>query len=485
MKKIILLALTVFISLSAHSQKKKDRLNILMIAIDDMNNWPGAWEGKAITPNIDGLAHKGTQFKNAHCVVPACNPSRVALLTGQRPETTGQYTNPGNFRNRKGGEERITLPQFLMDKGYETIEAGKVFHKQAGMGKTPEPQSDPVSWTFQHKTPTGTPGHDLYLDENKHAKWLKGEDKFNGSPFGNYLRKFGVWGAIPQSKEECGDWISSGYCADYLQKKHDKPFLLACGIFRPHSPQLAPQEYFDMYPLSEIEVPEVPVNDMDDIPNFAKKNFASGFSQKVQSDTLQWKKAVQAYKACITFADDCVGQVLESLKNSQYANNTIVILWSDHGWQLGHKDRWEKFSLWNIATNAPMIIKLPEQTKGGKVLEHVSYLDIYPTLVELLGYEKPEYLEGNSLTPLLENPMANWEHPAVVTYVQGCNSILKDNWNYIVYKTSDEELYNLKTDPNEFTNLANNPKYKNIIKKLRKHIPKVKQPQSKKEPLGM
>jgi len=472
--------------ISAFCQKKgKQALNILMIAIDDMNNWPGAWEGKAFTPNIDRLAKEGTQFKNAHCVVPACNPSRVALLTGQRPETTGQYVNPGNFRDRDGGKDRITLPQFLMSKGYETIESGKVFHKQAGTGKTPDPHSDPVSWTYQHKTATGTPGHELFLDENKYAKWLKGETEFNGIEFGNYLRKFGVWGAIPQTKEECGDWQSSLYCADYLKQDHNTPFFLACGIFRPHSPQLAPQEYFDMYPLEEIEVPNLPINDMDDIPDFAKKNFASGFSQKVKSDTLQWKKAVQAYKACISFADDCVGNILDGLKNSKYADNTIVILWSDHGWQLGHKDRWEKFSLWNIATNAPMIIKLPNQKRRGKVLDHVSFLDIYPTLVDLLGYEKPDYLEGNSLSPLIKNPKAKWKYPAIVTYVQGCNSILQDKWNYILYNTGDEELYNLELDPNEFTNLANKPEYKSIIEHLKTYVPTVKQPQSIKEPLGM
>lgn len=466
------------------SSKTKKPINVVMIAIDDMNNWAGAWEGKAITPNIDQLAQEGTQFRNAHCVVPACNPSRVALLTGQRPETTGQYVNPGNFRDKEGGKDRITLPQFLMAKGYETIEAGKIFHKQAGMAKEPHEQSDPISWTLQYRTPTGTPGHDLYLDENKHAKWLKGTSEHDGMEYGSYLRKFAVWGAIPQSKEECGDWMSADFCANYLQKEHDKPFLLSCGIFRPHSPQLAPKAYFDMYPLDEIEVPEVAVNDLSDVPNIAKTNFSSGLARKVKSDSLEWKKAVQAYKACMTFADDCVGHVLNSLANSKYAENTIVVFWTDHGWQLGHKDRWEKFSLWNQATNAPMVIQLPQQKDGGKVMEHVSFLDIYPTVVELLGYDQPEFLEGHSLTPLIKNPQKEWPHPAVTTYQEGNVSVKMDNWNYITYKNGAEELYNLDTDPNEFKNLASDSQYKTIIEELKQYLPEVKQTQKKFQPKG-
>jgi len=477
--KITIIAFFILINLFSctsrptNQVKTEKPMNIIMIAIDDMNNWAGTWEGIAKTPNIDLLTKEGTQFKNAHCVVPACNPSRVAILTGQRPETTGQYTNEGNFRDRSGGKERITLPQFLMSKGYETIEAGKIFHHPVGTGEIPKPLSDPISWTYQHKTQTGTPGSNLYQDENGYAKWLKGEDSFEGVEIKDYIRRHGIWGSIPYSKQECGDWKIAEFATEYLQKEHNDPFFLACGIFRPHSPQLAPQEYFNMYPLDSIQLPDAPISDLYDVPEIAKSNWSSSFARKLKTDTLEWKKAVQAYLACCTFADDCVGKIIDGLNNSRYKENTMVVLWTDHGWQLGHKDRWEKFSLWNQSTNSPFILKLP-QNKHSLVIETpVSFLDIYPTIIDILGYNKPEYLEGHSLTPLMKNPHATWNFPAVITYQEGNNSVRFQNWNYIHYQDGSEELYDLTTDPNEFTNLANKEDYKDIIDELKMYLPQV------------
>lgn len=454
----------------------KTKYNVLFIAIDDMNNWVGAYEGKAQTPNIDRLAHRGVQFSNAYCVVPACNPSRVALMTGQRPETTGQYENPGNFRDKPGGNERITIAQFLQEKGYTTVSAGKIFHKQRGSKDVPEPQSDPISWDVQWKGNIATPGHDLYLDENGWAKWLESAhlDKVSGKSNSgmNYMAKFGVWGPIPHAKEETGDWKMSKYCADFLRKDHEAPFFLACGIFRPHSPQLAPQEYFDRFPLDEIELPEVPVDDMDDIPALAQSNLSTPFV-KLMREKGQWKKAVQGYLACMAYADDCVGVVMDALTQSKYADNTIVVFWTDHGWQLGHKNRWEKFSLWKQATNAPLVIYHPKmKNKNGERKQAVSFLDIYPTIADMLGFEKPEHVDGESLLPLMENVEMKRENPAIVTYRPQNHSIVLDNWNYIRYDNGAEELYDHNTDPQEYKNLASKPQYKKIIKKLSKHIPK-------------
>lgn len=456
-------------------ENEQNKYNVLFIAIDDMNNWVGSFGGKAITPNIDALAKTGMKFTNAHCVVPACNPSRVALMTGQRPETTGQYTNAGNFREMQGGMDRITFPQFLQKQGYKTTSAGKIFHKQRGAKETPHPVSDPVSWDYQWKGNIGTQGHNLYLDENGWAKWLEGSHLDNvtnkGNSGMNYMAKFGVWGPIPHKKEETGDWIMSKYCADFLQQDHNDPFFLACGIFRPHSPQLAPQEYFDMFPLDKIELPEVPDDDMNDIPKIAQTNFSTPFV-KLMREKGEWKKAVQGYLACMAYADDCVGLVMDALKKSKYAENTIVVLWTDHGWQLGHKNRWEKFSLWNQATNAPLIIYHPDmKTKNTTCDQAVSFLDIYPTMADLLGYKKPDYLDGQSLLPLLENPKSKRTTPAVVTYEPRNNAVVLGEWNYIHYENGEEELYNHKKDPQEFKNLAKIKKYKKVIKKLRKYLP--------------
>ncbi|WP_168442115.1 sulfatase [Pontiella desulfatans] len=441
-------------------------MNVLMIAIDDMNNWVGCMGGQATTPNIDRLAGQGRLFSNAYCVVPACNPSRVALLSGLRPETTGQFGNEGDFRQRPGGDGIVVLPQHFRNNGYEAVAAGKIFHKPRGGGNNPEPASDPKSWDAQYKGKTGTGGHANYLNEDGFAKW-------HGGKFTDYLGKFGVWGPCPEPKEKTGDWMAADYIADYLKQDHRKPFFAACGIFRPHEPLLAPKEYFDRFPLDEIELPNVPDDDFGDIPEVAHENFSTPFFLDGVRPMGQWKKAVQAYLACMAFADDCVGHVLQALEESDYADNTIVVLWTDHGWQLGHKHRWEKFSLWKQGSNAPLIFASPDMAFKGKASDaSVSFLDIYPTLVELCGLSKRPELEGNSLVPLLKNPSKDWNHPAIVTDTQRADrSVVYKHWNYIRYYNGDEELYDHSKDPDEFTNLANHPEYGAVKARLAAMLP--------------
>ncbi|MCG8699107.1 MAG: sulfatase-like hydrolase/transferase, partial [Bacteroidales bacterium] len=188
----------------------------------------------------------------------------------------------------------------------------------------------------------------------------------------------------------------------------------------------------------------------------------------------EWKKAVQAYLACVTFADDCIGHVLEALENSKYKDNTIVILWTDHGWQLGHKNRWEKFSLWKQGTNAPLIIRLPGEKEHKLCEKAVSFLDIYPTLADLAGFEQPDYLEGQSLRPLIENPNSEWKIPAVVTYPNNNHSVVRDSWNYIRYEDGTEELYNQTEDPTEFYNLSSDTQYRSLMDELAGFIPETK-----------
>jgi arylsulfatase A-like enzyme len=448
-----------------------------MIAIDDMNNWIGAMEDKALTPHIDALAASGVLFDKAYCVVPACNPSRTALMSGLRPETTGQYTNAGNFREKPGGREIVTLAQYLQEHGYKTVEAGKIFHQPRGNGEEPNPMSDTASWDFQRRGHVGTPGHSLFLDANERALWLDGagDPYISGQNSGmSYMTKFGVWGAIPQSKEECGDWQMADFCAEYLAEKHDQPFFLALGIFRPHSPQLVPQEFLDLYPLDQITLPSIPENEMEDVPGIAQTNWSSPFVQLVK-EKGEWEKAVQGYLASMTFADACVGHVMHALSNSEYADNTVVLFWTDHGWQLGHKDRWEKFSLWHQGTNSPLVIRYPGMEAAGQVCsEAVSFLDLYPTLLDLLGLPRKNNLEGESLVPWLEDPGLKKETPAIVTYPRGNHSVVLGNWNYIHYEDGSEELYDHHTDPAEYHNLAGNPRYREIKDSLRQWLPVLK-----------
>ena len=462
---------------SCKPREEKKPYNVLFIAIDDMNNWVGAMGGQAKTPNIDQLASDGVLFSNAFCAVPACNPSRTALMTGLRPETTGQYGKGVNFRERPGGKDAIMLAQFLQSKGYETVAAGKIFHHPRGAGKNPSPLSDTVSWNYQWVGNVGTQGAKEYVNEEGWGKWHDGDIKKLIPPGTQkntgleYIGKHGIWGPIKETKEETGDWQLSEFCKEYLSKDHNKPFFLACGIFRPHSPQLAPKEYFDLYPLDSIEMPELPADDMDDIPAIAKENWSTPFVHLVK-EKHQLRNAVQAYLACMSYADDCVGNVYNALKNSKYADNTIVVFWTDHGWQLGHKDRWEKFSLWKQATNAPLVIKYPGMKSASQECKNaVSFMDIYPTVLNILNFEQPEYLQGKSIKKLIDDPTSDWEYPAVITYPGGNHSIEFKEWNYIHYIDGSEELYNHNNDPKEFHNLASDPQYRVIMDSLKKWIP--------------
>jgi arylsulfatase A-like enzyme len=460
---ILLLAMMFF-----SCQKKEDQLNILMIAIDDMNNWIGVMENKARTPNIDALAGAGILFNNAYSVVPLCNPSRTALMSGLGPGTTGIYDNEKNFRDMPGGKDIVTLPQYLREFGYEAVESGKIYHHPRWGGDEPDPFSDPVSWSIQRKGGIGTPGVELYLDEHGHAKWMEGDWK-GIFPENAYVLMRGVWGPVPYENEECGDWQSAQYCADYLMEEHDKPFFLACGIFRPHQAYLAPEKYFDDYPLESIDLPEVPEDDMDDLPDIAPGN--SPFFEFIKEKD-QWEAAVQGYKASMSFADDCVGHVLDALERSQYRENTIVVLYTDHGYQLGHKNQWSKYRLWQQSTNTPLIFQYPGMKNRGEVCtEAVSLLDLYPTILELANLPQSEVLEGETLVPWLDDPSLKKETPVLITQRKGNHSVVWKNWNLIRYEDGAEELYDHSVDPREYRNLAGDLAYEEIIGKLRATIP--------------
>ncbi len=454
------------VTLQPLSAQQTQRTNVLLITIDDMNIWPGAFDGVAQTPNMDILAAQGTMFSNAHCVVPASNPSRTALFTGLRPETTGQYTNEGCFRNKQNNKTLITLPQYLQCFGYETVSVGKIYHHARGMKEIPDPYSDPESWDLQPPCSVGIKGRNLYIGENGYGTWHGGE-------ITGYLGRMGVWGPVPYKTEESEEWKNVRYCAEYLNEEHDKPFFLACGIFTPHAPHIAPQKYFDMYPLDRINLPEVSDDDFKDIPKVAETNFSTPFV-KLMREKGEWKKAVQGYLACMSFADDVLGELLEALEKSRYADNTIVILLTDNGFQLGHKNRWEKYSLWRMATNTPLIISKPGDKKGQVCERAVSYLDIYPTLLDMLKIEKPDFLEGYSFAELLVEPTAPRQYPAVITHGEGNISVVKDEWNYIRYKDGSEELYNREKDRGEYHNLAQDEKYAALKQQLLRYIPEVK-----------
>ncbi|MHC4675314.1 MAG: sulfatase [Planctomycetota bacterium] len=442
---IILVLLTGGCSQIQGWQHKADRPNVLFIAVDDLNDWVAVMGGhpEVNTPHIDRLARRGVLFTRAYCSAPACNPSRASLLTGLRPSTTGVYLNPHIWR--KAVPEAVTLPQHFMAHGYYVVGGGKIFHSN---------YHDPPSWHEYFKDPRqvhppNRPSHGIMS-----------------------FRLMNDWGPVDVPDEAMSDMKIAQWAVGQLNKKHDKPLFLAVGFNRPHVPWYAPRKYFDLYPLATITMPTVKENDLDDLPKTAKGWAAPWkYHQKI-IQAGRWRQAVQAYLASISFVDVCVGRLIDALDKSPYAKNTIVVLWSDHGYHLGEKSHWGKFALWEKATRNPMIMVVPGLTKPKQQCHRpVSLLDIYPTLIELCKLEPKKELEGVSLAGLLKNPDGKRGRPVITTHGRGHHAVRTDRWRYIRYSNRLEELYDHTKDPMEWTNLADKPEHADIKLQLAKHLP--------------
>jgi len=274
--------------------------------------------------------------------------------------------------------------------------------------------------------------------------------------------------------EDMGDYKVVNQGIDYFGKKHDKPFFLAIGLTRPHLPWYVPQKYYDQYPLSSIQLPKVIANDLADVPPAGVKIAKPQGDHKFITEHKQWEKAVQGYLASITFADVQIGRLLDALEKSEYAKNTVIVFFGDHGWHLGEKEHWRKFALWEEASRVPFIVYAPGLSKENSVSERtVNLLDIYPTLAELCNLPAKKELEGNSIVPLLKNPAATWEFPSVTTHGFGNHAVRSEKWRYIRYNDGSEELYDHDNDPQEFKNLAKDEKYAAEKRKLAKSLPSV------------
>ena len=428
--------------------------NVLFIAVDDLNDWTGCLGGHpdAKTPNIDRLVGRGTLFNHAYCAAPACNPSRAALMTGIRPATSGVYLNEQRWRDSAVLKGAITLPQHFMDHGYTALASGKIYH-----GSFPDAASWDDYWPSQEKNKPGDP--------------MPPEDQL---PLNGFKRKSHFdWGPVDAPKEEMGDWQVAEWISEQLGRDFDKPFFLACGFYRPHLPWYAPREYFDKFPLDSLSMPEVPEDDLEDVPAAGVKMAKPDGDHANVLQYGQWRRAVQAYLACINFVDDCLGRVVDALDQSAYRDNTIVVLWSDHGWHLGEKLHWRKFSLWEEATHNMLAFVAPGITDaGGRCDAPVNLLDIYPTLCELAGLPVREELEGMSLAPLLRDPAKNWEIPALTTHGKENHTVRSARWRYIRYADGSEELYDHDRDEMEWKNLAGDPEYASVKAAHAQWLPK-------------
>ena len=445
----------------------KEARNVLFLAVDDLNDWVGCLGGhpQAKTPNIDRLAAKGVLFEQAYCAAPLCHPSRTAIMTGLRPSTTGIYGNLNWFRDLPQLQNWVTIPQYFRKHGYIAWTGGKIFHKPQGKW------SDPISWDGQYSTRMATQPPPV-ADRYRHGM----HDLFSNKILARLLD----WSPIEQTTEQTDDWKTAEGAASFLKRKHDKPFFLACGIYRPHLQWYAPQKYFDMHPLDQIQLPPYLENDLSDIP--AKGLAMAGKEFGIIKRNGQWKQAVQGYLAASSFADACVGHLLDALEDSPYRDNTIVVLWGDHGYHIGDKHHVAKSALWEQTTRTPLIIyapgKLPSAAAAnGKVCQNpVSLIDLYPTLIDMCGLPKRPGLDGRSLTPLVSNPNAAWPWPAIITHSphwHGTNHAIRTReFHYIHYSDGGEELYDVSNDPHQWKNLAEDSKYGAAKEDLKKWLPK-------------
>ncbi|MCZ6673705.1 MAG: sulfatase, partial [Verrucomicrobia bacterium] len=433
-------------------------------------NWVGVLGGhpQVKTPNIDRLAASGVLFTDAHTAAPICNPSRTALMIGLLPTTTGIYGNGHPFRI--GLPEVVTLPQYFKEHGYTVAGGGKLFHHGRGY-------NDPKSW-------------DEYFFWNPKARengWFDGysfppdpEPDRPVTPMPSVSWRNFDWAPIDVPDEAMPDYKLSVWAEKFLNRKHSKPFFLAAGIFRPHIPWFVPRKYFEMYPLEDIIVPVVKEDDLADLPPPAWEMALNPESRHdLMVATGNWKAAVQSYLACITFADAMVGRILDALEASAYRDNTMIVLWSDHGYHFGEKWHWHKQALWDRATRVPLIISTPQMTHAGARCDWpVSLIDLYPTLLDLVGLPKKEGLDGTSLRPLLENPDAAWERPATVTFFFGNHALRTQRWSYIRYADGSEELYDRRKDPNEWVNLAKEPGMNKVLNQMQNWLPKNDAPEA-------
>lgn len=454
--KIIVLVLTSVLLSCKESKRKQNaetpqKPNVLLIAVDDLNDWIGVLGGhpQAKTPNIDKLARRGVLFSNTQCQAPVCNPSRASLMTSLYPSTTGIYFLNPDIKESPIATKNTVMPKRFQQEGYNVFAAGKLFHNGEGINETHIPNYAGQFGGFgpmPDKKISTYPGHPLW-----------------------------DWGMYPQRDEQMPDYKIATWAEDKLAEKQQQPFWMGVGFYRPHVPQFAPKKWFDLYPLESLKFPKTIKNDLDDISSYGKditrEKHVSPTHQWV-TENKEWKPLVQSYLACVSFVDEQVGRVLNALDKGSLGKNTFVVLFSDHGFHIGEKERHAKRSLWKDGTRVPMIIMGPGIPEGKVSHKPVQLLDIYPTLLELSGLEADLKHEGNSLVPLLRKEDVSWPHYARTSFGPGNYAIVSEQYRFIQYNDGSEEFYDHINDPNEWHNEIENQDYADIIEKHRTKIPK-------------
>jgi iduronate 2-sulfatase len=467
--------------------------NVLFIAVDDLNTHIGCYGDSIVkTPNLDRLAHMGVRFDRAYCQFPLCNPSRVSLLLGRYPTTTEtvDFAWPALL-----GPDWVTLPEHFRKAGYQVRLLGKIYHFDKDLMKhwfaeEPPGEEYPPDWSTGAKW--------VRKSQEVHARMLADLTRYEpyrilAPPPNDSARMLRTWanvfGPVPDEEEKDAEAGPKAYewTADVKNAKQaaalleswarsGKPFFLGLGFYKPHVPLKAPKRFFDLYDPAKIPLPEdfAPTPTADNsVSRYALRNNLDLFFEERVS-TQRAREAIAAYYACTSFMDEQLGHVLDALERLGLRDNTLIVLWGDHGWHLGEKGMWAKGTLFEPSAHAPLIIVDPrKQTAGQASARTVEFVDIYPSLVELCGTKMPPGLEGKSLVPLLDNPNGPWNRPAFTLVAREDwlgRSVRTEQWCYTEWDEGRRgvELYDLNADPHERKNLAQDPASASTVAKLRK-----------------
>jgi uncharacterized sulfatase len=444
------------------AQAAERRLNVLFIAVDDMNNDLGCYGHPFVkSPNIDRLSRMGVKFDRAYCQFPLCSPSRSSLLTGLRPSTTRVFNLTYHFRT--GLPDVVTLPQMFKNNGYYTARVGKIYHYGNPNDIGTSGLDDPPSW-------------DHFVNPAGRDKTVLESDIINYTPKRGLGSAMCFLADLMGKDEQHTDGKVALESIKLLEQHKNKPFFLAAGFYKPHTPYVAPRKYFDLYPMDQIQMPKEPPDHLKDVP---KPALASTTPWPYFGVTVeQARECKQAYYAAISFVDAQIGKLLDTMDRHKLWDNTVVVFWSDHGYHLGEHGLWMKQSLFEQSARVPFIIIAPGAKGNGQTCPRtVEFVDIYPTLADLTGLTPPQNLEGASLKPLLENPQAPWDRPAFTQVQRGGfpgYSVRTQRWRYIEWDDGKQgaQLYDHDADPEEFNNLAYDPNYAKVLGEMKALVKK-------------
>ena len=453
-----------------------------------------------LTPNLQRLADQGVTFANAYPAFPLCGPSRTALMTGVPPHRSGYYEHDQHFRGYETLTKTVTLPQYLKRNGYFTSGIGKVFHKGRAYldrGHFSDWPDMLYSWNEWVEVHSGTStDHDSVIDRSETVSpyW---DDK------GGQSKRFTRFGTTRVPTEQSNDFRNAKHIADLVVNGEatrtdlhgqvrtvtlpdDQPFFLAAGIFAPHLPWVVEQAYFDLFPQSEMAIDRALLDwvkaGFEDLPPAGERMTRNtGFTRLMQhglkvdgegGDINAWRAKFQAYLATVAFADRCIGVLADAVENNPRRDNTVVVLWSDHGYHIGDRLREGKATLWEAANHLNLLVIDPRQKEnaGRTVTAPVSLQDLYPTLVSMSGLSRPAHVFGHDLSPLLASPGMDWTEPVLNTTGESSHALRTARYRYIRYPNGDREAYDMRADPFERANLAADGEHAALVDELDRQL---------------